>query len=346
MPFEILSILFSFLPLLIGGIVVLIIFTNKKKKRNKMKELENKLEKANPEPATSKPTVEVKKEPEIDVHQKEAERILETGVSDDLEAFLNTKWGYAPMFFTFLADGKITVNGKTYLLLHHGPEEHAIHKLLSERFQKEKFGEVIFEESFEYQATTEMFGEKYPKQYGYKWHCVLDILAFAQEYKCIGMEDADSEKYNPLLKYLINYHNKYPEVKLTPNDLEMIISLLYVESDDWVYKVYGDDYYERDRIEYKTEDELRDEAWSNPKIMKVLFDAIAPGNERYAYLYAKNLFKHDADENYDLKHLLAYFPDVEPSEKRKKMFFLDDGCEELLPYEQMKDNYHEYTLED
>ena len=210
--------------------------------------------------------------------------------------------------YEYFTSAEITIDGKEYSVGQYGVCENQIHKIISERFQIENFGEIIFEENHDFSINDS------------RGYCLTTLDYISYQFGFCRSKFY-LEKRNPYLKFLKAYHKLNPEVKITDIFLLIVEAFFEGMAELFVYDKYGDDYY--DKPGRLSEDERRDKAWSDERLHDLLDDLSNPDNPDNAALFAKNI--EECTANLIIKYEYCEYED------RYEIFFGSKESKELLP---------------
>lgn len=201
-----------------------------------------------------------------------------------------------------------------------GPKIKQIWRIISESFQKKYFGEVgIFDEDDYYD-----FGN--PKTH-YNSFVVLHLIDATIKFPFCGSKYYLVNR-NPLLKYLVEYHKIYPEIKITNYLLSVVVSFFVKVAKLWTLDTYGDDYY--DKLGTLNQEERRRKAWNSEELHQLLNGYTNPESTDNAALFARNIGDKNLTSNLEMIAADIVFKYIHCKyEDRNKIFFINEETNEL-----------------
>ncbi|MCR5349169.1 MAG: hypothetical protein K6E59_06165 [Bacilli bacterium] len=203
--------------------------------------------------------------------------------------------------------------------------DNQIGRIISEKFQMDTFGELVFDDDFDNGDGRKMENEpvlillsRYPLEFGF---CKTKFYL---------------QNRNPYLKFLVAYHKVNPDIKINSDLIATVDSVFRQAAETFVYEKYGDDYY--DKPGRLSEDERRDKAWADEELHGLLNELTDPRNPDNAAFFAENIDTPSlslglgaiglnvADRTAEaiLKYRDCKYKD------RRSLFFRNDGSKKLL----------------
>lgn len=211
--------------------------------------------------------------------------------------------------YEYFQQKTITIEGQSFRVSEFSWLANQIHRIFSEKFQIDTFGELLFEENHEYSS-------------GNRSYILKDLCDYSYSF---GF--CDSKFYlknkSPYLKFIVEYHKVNPEIKISHDLLFAVKVFLENLAELFVYDKYGEHYY--DKPGKLTEDERREKAWSDERLLSLFNEVIDPNNPDSAALFAKNISDISIEaSNSILKYMYCEYDD------RYQLFFGDLNSKNLL----------------